>query len=202
VKTHKIVALPGDGIGKEIMPLALDVMTTLQEATGSFKLDVDQYPWGCEHYLETGVVMPPDGISILSHWAICPQFQSGNLVPVRATPDGLGLIWRVITKAGARGSPTSGGVSDLTAAQRAEHECARRESERVWSAIGQTVGDERVVDDAEFERLAEVAAERWPVVREAIDRRRALGKPIRAGQVILPKVLEVYEELQRQEVTA
>jgi tartrate dehydrogenase/decarboxylase / D-malate dehydrogenase len=68
VKTHKIVALPGDGIGKEIMPVALDVMTTLQDVMGTFQLDVAQYPWGCEHYLETGVVMPPDGISILSQY--------------------------------------------------------------------------------------------------------------------------------------
>ncbi len=46
------------------------------------------------------------GISILSHWAIHPQFQSGKLVPVRATQDGLDIIWRAITKSGAReGAP-------------------------------------------------------------------------------------------------
>ncbi len=46
------------------------------------------------------------GVSILSHWAIHPQFQSGKLVPVRATPDGLGITWRAITKSGARsGAP-------------------------------------------------------------------------------------------------
>lgn len=66
--THKIVALPGDGIGKEIMPLALDVLKTLQDKLGTFQLEIDQYRWGCEHYLETGVVMPKDGISILSQY--------------------------------------------------------------------------------------------------------------------------------------
>ncbi len=46
------------------------------------------------------------GISILSHWAIHPQFMSGKLVPVRATQDGLGITWRAITKSGARnGAP-------------------------------------------------------------------------------------------------
>ena len=46
------------------------------------------------------------GISILSHWAIHPQFQSGKLIPVRATQDGLGITWRAITKSGARnGAP-------------------------------------------------------------------------------------------------
>ncbi|MEO0560893.1 MAG: isocitrate/isopropylmalate family dehydrogenase [Chloroflexota bacterium] len=66
MNTHKIVALPGDGIGKEIMPLALDVMRVLEDVVGTYQLEIDQYPWGCEHYLETGVVMPPDGIQILS----------------------------------------------------------------------------------------------------------------------------------------
>ncbi len=68
MKTYKIVALPGDGIGKEIMPLALDVMNTLVESVGGFQLEIDQYPWGCEYYLETGEVMPANGIEILSHY--------------------------------------------------------------------------------------------------------------------------------------
>lgn len=46
------------------------------------------------------------GISILSHWAIYPQFLSGNLMPVRATPDGLDITWRAITKSSAtEGAP-------------------------------------------------------------------------------------------------
>jgi tartrate dehydrogenase/decarboxylase / D-malate dehydrogenase len=68
MKTYKIVALPGDGIGKEIMPLALEVMTTLVDSVGEFELEIDQYPWGCEHYLETGEVMPSNGIEILSQY--------------------------------------------------------------------------------------------------------------------------------------
>ena len=68
MKSYKIVALPGDGIGKEIMPLALEVMNTLVEQVGDFTLEIDQYPWGCEHYLETGEVMPKNGIKILSQY--------------------------------------------------------------------------------------------------------------------------------------
>jgi len=37
----------------------------------------------------------------LSHWAIHPQFQSGKLIPVRATQNGLGITWRAITKSGS-----------------------------------------------------------------------------------------------------
>ncbi|MAU11579.1 MAG: tartrate dehydrogenase [Anaerolineaceae bacterium] len=68
MRSYRIVALPGDGIGKEIMPLALDVLNSLQTTLGSFDLVIDQYPWGCEHYLETGLVMPADGIQILSQY--------------------------------------------------------------------------------------------------------------------------------------
>lgn len=68
MKTYKIVALPGDGIGKEIMPRALEVMNTLVEQVGTFQLEIDQYPWGCEYYLETGEVMPQNGIEILSQY--------------------------------------------------------------------------------------------------------------------------------------
>jgi LysR family transcriptional regulator for metE and metH len=46
------------------------------------------------------------GISILSHWAIQPQFQSGKLTPVRATPDGLQITWRAVIKnTAAEGAP-------------------------------------------------------------------------------------------------
>ena len=46
------------------------------------------------------------GISILSHWAIHPQFLSGKLKPVRATRGGLKITWRAIIKsATADGAP-------------------------------------------------------------------------------------------------
>ncbi len=64
MKTYKIAALPGDGVGKEIMPVAQEVLTAVAAKEG-FQLDYTAYPWGCEHYLETGVIMPKDGIDIL-----------------------------------------------------------------------------------------------------------------------------------------
>jgi tartrate dehydrogenase/decarboxylase / D-malate dehydrogenase len=65
MKTYQIAALPGDGIGKEIMPEALKV---LQAAAGEFQLEVETFPWGAEHYLETGVIMPENALSILRHF--------------------------------------------------------------------------------------------------------------------------------------
>ena len=64
MKTYKIAALPGDGVGKEIMPVARELLTAVAAKEG-FQLDFTAYPWGCEYYLETGVVMPKNGIELL-----------------------------------------------------------------------------------------------------------------------------------------
>ena len=64
MKTYKIAALPGDGVGKEIMPVARELLTAVA-AKENFQLDFTDYPWGCEYYLETGVVMPKNGIELL-----------------------------------------------------------------------------------------------------------------------------------------
>ncbi|MBC8055510.1 MAG: tartrate dehydrogenase [Rhizobiales bacterium] len=59
-RTLKIAAIPGDGIGKEVMPEALRVL----EAVGRlFDLDVKVRPidWAsCDHYASTGKMMPDD----------------------------------------------------------------------------------------------------------------------------------------------
>ncbi|MCW1969023.1 MAG: isocitrate/isopropylmalate dehydrogenase family protein [Anaerolineae bacterium] len=62
---YNIAVLPGDGIGKEIMPHAINVLNTAAQVTGRFMLEQALFPWGCEHYLETGVIMPKDGIEQL-----------------------------------------------------------------------------------------------------------------------------------------
>jgi tartrate dehydrogenase/decarboxylase/D-malate dehydrogenase len=65
MKEYKIAAIPGDGIGKEVLPEGLKVLRAVAEKTGAFRLAVEEYPWGCEHYLEAGEVMPEDGIDTL-----------------------------------------------------------------------------------------------------------------------------------------
>ena len=67
MKTHSIAVLPGDGVGKEIMPQALRVLQAAADAEG-FGLELVRFPWGCEHYLETGEIMPADGVEILSQF--------------------------------------------------------------------------------------------------------------------------------------
>ena len=62
---YKIAVVPGDGIGKEVIPEGMKVLQAVAAATRAFHLEVTEYPWGCEHYMETGEVMPTNGLDAL-----------------------------------------------------------------------------------------------------------------------------------------
>jgi len=64
LKDYKIAVIPGDGIGKEVMPAGVSVLQTVADEHG-FKLSFTDYPWSCETYHETGKMMPDDGIEQL-----------------------------------------------------------------------------------------------------------------------------------------
>ena len=59
-RTHRIAAIPGDGIGKEVMPEALRVLGAAAERFG-FALQTTPIAWAsCDHYAQTGQMMPDD----------------------------------------------------------------------------------------------------------------------------------------------
>ena len=55
----KIAVIPGDGIGKEVIAEAIKVL----DLVGG--LDLERLPWSADHYLQTGVTIPPDGYDTL-----------------------------------------------------------------------------------------------------------------------------------------
>ena len=63
MKTYSIAAIPGDGIGKEVIAAGLKVLDALAARDGGFKLDVRSYDWGSDYYRKTGRMMPEDGLS-------------------------------------------------------------------------------------------------------------------------------------------
>ena len=69
MRTHKIAAIPGDGIGKEVIPAGLAVLSTLETACGDFRLEVDTFPWGSDFYRATGHMMPEHGLEDLKKYA-------------------------------------------------------------------------------------------------------------------------------------
>ena len=63
--THKIAAIAGDGIGVDVTQAALEVAVS---ACGSGVLEITALPWSCDHCMETGRMMPEDGIAQLSRF--------------------------------------------------------------------------------------------------------------------------------------
>jgi tartrate dehydrogenase/decarboxylase / D-malate dehydrogenase len=66
--TYRIAVLPGDGIGKEVMPEGLKALQAAEQKTGAFQLHIDEYPWGSEYCLQTGRMMPAQALKILSDY--------------------------------------------------------------------------------------------------------------------------------------
>jgi len=64
MKSYKIAAIPGDGIGKEVIAAGLDVLNALSERE-NFRIDVETFDWGSARYLETGAYIPDGGLEKL-----------------------------------------------------------------------------------------------------------------------------------------
>jgi tartrate dehydrogenase/decarboxylase / D-malate dehydrogenase len=71
MKTYKIAAIPGDGIGKEVIAAGVEVLTALAKRAGSFSFKFDHFDWGSDYYKTHGVMMPENGrAQIQNHDAI------------------------------------------------------------------------------------------------------------------------------------
>ena len=46
MKTYKIAAIPGDGIGTEVVSAGVEVLEALAARDGGFTLHVDLFDWG------------------------------------------------------------------------------------------------------------------------------------------------------------
>jgi len=66
MKTYKIAVIPGDGIGKEVIPEGIKILETVSTHFDiSFQWDVQD--WGCEYYTKMGKMMPNDGLQQISN---------------------------------------------------------------------------------------------------------------------------------------
>src|SRR5688500_7056127 len=66
----KIAVMPGDGVGKEVIPEGLKVLSVVAKKF-SFRYETTPYPFGAEHYLETGITLPDSALKELgAHDAI------------------------------------------------------------------------------------------------------------------------------------
>ena len=65
MNTYRIACIPGDGIGKEVIPAGQQVLEALASSLGSFKFEFESFGWGGDWYRKHGVMMPADGLEPL-----------------------------------------------------------------------------------------------------------------------------------------
>jgi len=64
MKEYKIAAVPGDGIGNEIVPAGIQILHQSAKKF-NFNLSIDNFDWGAGYYKKHGDFMPSDGLQIL-----------------------------------------------------------------------------------------------------------------------------------------
>ncbi len=63
---YRIALIPGDGIGKEVIPAGVRVLEAAGSLTGAFTLEVRLFEWGCEYYLKHNRMMEEDALTQLA----------------------------------------------------------------------------------------------------------------------------------------
>lgn len=64
-KSYSIAAMPGDGIGPEVIEAGIDVLKALAEVQQGFQLEFKNYDWSSETYKKTGQYIPDGGLDEL-----------------------------------------------------------------------------------------------------------------------------------------
>jgi len=67
MKTYKIAAIPGDGIGTEVVAAGVQVMNAIAKRDGGFTFKFDHFDWGGEYYKKHGRMMPENGLNLIRH---------------------------------------------------------------------------------------------------------------------------------------
>lgn len=91
---YRIAVIPGDGIGREVVPEGLRVLEAVGRRYGII-WTFDEFDWGCARYERTGRFMPEDGLETIARhdaiflgavgWPTVPDHVSlwGLLIPIR-----------------------------------------------------------------------------------------------------------------------
>jgi tartrate dehydrogenase/decarboxylase/D-malate dehydrogenase len=65
MKTYKIGLVPGDGIGKEVVPAGRQVLEALSASENAFTFEFENFDWGGDYYRLHGEMMPANGLDAL-----------------------------------------------------------------------------------------------------------------------------------------
>jgi tartrate dehydrogenase/decarboxylase/D-malate dehydrogenase len=76
---YRIAVIPGDGIGKEVIPEGRCILRAIQDELGAFRLHYEEFAWGTDYYLEHGKMIPKDALKILESFDAIYRVQSDAL---------------------------------------------------------------------------------------------------------------------------
>jgi len=65
MKTYQIASIPGDGIGKEVIPEGEKVLAAISKRFSEIAFHFERFDWGGDFYRKTGTMMPDDGLEPL-----------------------------------------------------------------------------------------------------------------------------------------
>jgi tartrate dehydrogenase/decarboxylase / D-malate dehydrogenase len=65
MRTHRVAAIPGDGIGAEVIAAGIKVLDVCAIRDGGFAFAFDHFDWSSERYKKTGAFMPEDGRDLI-----------------------------------------------------------------------------------------------------------------------------------------
>ena len=113
MQTYRVAVIPGDGIGTEVIPAAIDVIDAAA-ARSQFTMAWESFPWGSDHYVEHGRMMPADAIDRLRSFDAIflgavgdPRLQdnltlNGLLLPIRREFDQYACVRPAVLYPGVR----------------------------------------------------------------------------------------------------
>jgi tartrate dehydrogenase/decarboxylase/D-malate dehydrogenase len=65
MRRYRIALVPGDGIGKEVVPAGRQVLEALVRAENDLAFEFQEFDWGGDFYRKNGSMMPDDGLQAL-----------------------------------------------------------------------------------------------------------------------------------------
>lgn len=65
MKTYSIATIPGDGIGKEVVPAGRQVLEALARSSNHLSFTFENFDWGGDYFRDHGMMMPEDGLAAL-----------------------------------------------------------------------------------------------------------------------------------------
>jgi len=65
MRDYAIAAIPADGIGPEVIGAGLEVLRGIERRMDSFRLHVEEFPWGSDYYRRHGAMMPDGALDRL-----------------------------------------------------------------------------------------------------------------------------------------